>query len=229
MPTRLGASPDEVTHDGERFHIRFGDETRTSEALLLAIGRVPNTDDIGIENTDLVPNERGYIEVDDHLRTRVPGIQAMGDVKGFDFFTHAANFEAQYLAERILDGNDEPIDKGPMPHAVFSSPEIAGVGATEQELQERGVDYLKATQRFADVTKGRAIKEEHGLAKLLFDPTGAILGFHVVGEQASVLLHEVLPVMRYANDVRNIAKLIHVHPSLSEVVRGAGRKAAAML
>jgi dihydrolipoamide dehydrogenase len=94
------------------------------------------SDNIGIQNTDLKPNARGYIETDDRLRTSVEGVYAMGDIAGRYMFTHAANFESEYLGNQIAENRDESIDYGPMPHAIFTSPEIAGVGATEEELKK---------------------------------------------------------------------------------------------
>jgi mycothione reductase len=100
--------------------------------LLFCIGRVPNSDNIGIQNTDLKPNARGYVETDDRLRTPLEGVYAMGDIAGRYMFTHAANFESEYLGNLIAENRAEPIDYGPMPHAIFTSPEVAGVGATEK-------------------------------------------------------------------------------------------------
>lgn len=223
-----------VTHDGSLFHLAIGHDdgtrsSRDSEALLFCIGRVPNSDTIGIANTDLKPTARGYVETDDHLRTSVEGVYAMGDIAGRYMFTHAANFESEYLGHQIADQRDEPIDYGPMPHAVFASPEIAGVGASEEELKESRQPYLAASVPFMSTTKGRALKEEHGLCKLLIAPDHKILGCHIVGSQASVLLHAVLPIMKWRNDIHSLVDLIYIHPSLAEVVRGAARKAAGML
>jgi mycothione reductase len=223
-----------AAHDGSLFHIGIahGDGTysrRDSEALLFCIGRVPNSDNIGIQNTDLKPTARGYIETDDHLRTPVEGVYAMGDIAGRYMFTHAANFESEYLGDQIAENRDEPIDYGPMPHAIFTSPEIAGVGATEEELKKSGKPYLAASVPFMSTTKGRAVKEEHGLCKLIIAPDHKILGCHIVGYQASVLLHAVIPIMKWRNDIHSLVDIIYVHPSLAEVVRGAARKAAGML
>ncbi len=161
---------------------------RDSEALLFCIGRVPNSDNIGIQNTDLKPTARGYIETDDRLRTPVEGVYAMGDIAGRYMFTHAANFGSECLSNQIAENRDEPIDYGPMPHAIFTSPEIAGVGATEEELKKSGRSYLAASipasVPFMNTTKGRAVKEEHGLCKLLIAPDHRILGCHIVGYQA---------------------------------------------
>ena len=234
VPVTFNSKIASATHDGARFHIRIvhadgAQSDRDSEALLFCIGRVPNSDNIGIENTDLKPNARGYVETDDRLRTPAQGVYAMGDIAGRYMFTHAANFESEYLAQQIGEGRDEPIDYGPMPHAVFTSPEIAGVGATEEELKKSGTSYVATSVPFMNTTKGRAVKEEYGLCKLLVAPDHKILGCHVVGYQASVLLHAVLPIMKWRNDIHSLVDMIYIHPSLAEVVRGAARKAAGML
>ncbi|MCZ6571809.1 MAG: NAD(P)/FAD-dependent oxidoreductase [Planctomycetota bacterium] len=230
VPTRFNVFVEAVAHEDGSFLLTLSDGSEhTSEALLFAIGRIPNSDQIAIENTDLKPNAHGYVESDDHLRTSVPHIYSLGDVAGRYFFTHTSSFEAAYLGRQIVEGLDEPIDYGPVGHAIFTSPEIAGVGATEQELKERGEDYVAASVPYSSYTKGRALKEEHGLFKLILDREGKILGCHVVGHEASVLLHEVLPVMKWRNHVSSITDVIHVHPSLPEIVRGAAGKAAALL
>jgi dihydrolipoamide dehydrogenase len=234
VPVTFNSTIASATHDGLRFHVRIAhaDGTqsgRDSEALLFCIGRVPNSDNIGIENTDLKPNAHGYVETDDRLRTPVEGVYAMGDVAGRYMFTHAANFESEYLVKQIGESRNEPIDYGPMPHAIFTSPEIAGVGATEEELKKSGMSYVAASVPFMNTTKGRAVKEEYGLCKLLVAPDHKILGCHIVGYQASVLLHAVLPIMKWRNDIHSLADIIYIHPSLAEVVRGAARKAAGMV
>jgi mycothione reductase len=234
VPVTFSSKIASARYDGSRFHIRIvhadgAQSDRDSEALLFCIGRVPNSDNIGIENTDLKPNARGYVETDDRLRTPAQGVYAMGDIAGRYMFTHAANFESEYLAQQIGEGRDEPIDYGPMPHAIFTSPEIAGVGATEEELKKSGTSYVGASVPFMNTTKGRAVKEEYGLCKLLVAPDHKILGCHIVGYQASVLLHVVLPIMKWRNDIHSLVDIIYIHPSLAEVVRGAARKAAGML
>jgi mycothione reductase len=217
---------------GYRITVTHEDETtseRKSEALLYCIGRLPNSDNIGIENTGLKPNTRGFVETDDYLRTPVDGVYAMGDIAGRYMFTHAANFESEYLGQLLKGATQDPINYGPMPHAVFTLPEVAGVGATEDELKRVGKPYISASYPFSNSTKGRAVKEEHGLCKLLVSLDHEILGCHIVGYQASVLLHVVIPVMKWRNDIHALVDIIYVHPSLAEVVRGAARKAAGML
>jgi mycothione reductase len=234
VPVAFNSTIASVAHDKSSYHITIAhaDGTTTerdSEALLYCIGRVPNSGHIGVENTGLKPNARGYVETDDHLRTPVEGIYAMGDIAGRYMFTHAANFESEYLGQLLTGKTQDPIDYGPMPHAVFTLPEIAGVGATEDELKSASTPYVAGCYPFSNSTKGRALKEEHGLCKFLISPDHKILGCHIVGHQASVLLHTVLPVMKWRNDIHSLVDIIYIHPSLAEVIRGAARKAGGMV
>lgn len=189
-----------------------------AEALLYAIGRRPNTDGIGLERTGIAVNERGFLPVDDHLRTNIADVWAVGDVNGRHMFTHATTAQVEYLSEVLFEGRTTPIDHGPMPHAVFTDPEVGVVGETEQALRARGATYVKSVVRYEDVPKGSAMKDRHGLAKLLADSTGRILGFHVVGPEASILLHQVVPVMRWRNHVSSLTDAVTVHPALNELV-----------
>lgn len=234
VPTRLSTTVTSVLHDGNAFAVSVDDaegesESIEVEALLYAIGRVPNTDDIGIEAAGLARDARGFLKVDDHMRTNVEGVYALGDVAGKFMFTHSAAVEARYLTQVLLDGRKGPLDYGPMPHAVFTSPETAGVGATEQALRAAGTEYHVATLPYRKTPKGRAIKEEHGLCKILMAPDGTLLGCHIVGEQASVLIHEVVPIMKWRPHVTSLTDVIHVHPALSELVRNTARKAARLI
>ena len=160
------------------------------------------------------------------VRTAAPGVHALGDVAGKYFFTHTASLEASYLDKLLTGATDEPLDYGPVPHAVFTEPELAGVGKTEQELIDDGVDYVKATVPFKNVTKGRAIKEQHGLAKLLLARDGTILGAHLVGAHSSILIQEIVTAMKWRNHVSTLTDVIHLHPGLSEVIGSVAAKAS---
>jgi mycothione reductase len=234
VPVQFETKIKTAKYDGSKFHIELAGaggqpSQRVSEALLFCIGRIPNTDQIGLEKTDLQRNAGGFIETDDWLRTPVPNIWVMGDIGGRYMYTHAANFESEYLGKQLTGKCQDPIDYGPMPHAVFTSPETAGVGKTEGELKAGRSTYYAASNPYSNTTKGRAIKEEYGLCKLLIAPDHQILGCHIVGHQASVLLHSVIPLMKWHNDIHALVDLIYIHPSLAEVVRGAARKAAGMV
>lgn len=234
VPVRFETTLAKVAHDASGFQLDLetgsGEASQhRSEALLFAIGRVPNTDDIGIEHTGLALDSRGFIDLNARLETTVEHIYALGDVKAHYHFTHAAAWEATYLADRLLDGKQGDLDYGPMPHAIFTMPEIAGVGETEDSLEKAGTPYLKAALPYTSAAKGRAIKEQHGLCKILLAPDGTILGCHIVGHHAATLLHEVIPVMKWRNHISSLTGIIHIHPSLSEVVRNTARRAEAML
>ncbi len=204
-----------------------GEETSklTAERVLVATGRESTTDKIDLDAAGIEADPKGFIVTDDHQRTSAEGVYALGDVTGRYFFTHAAAWEATYLGNAWLEGKEGAIDYGPMPHAVFSYPEVAGVGQTEDQLEAAGTPFLVGSVPYTSAAKGRAVKERHGLCKFLVSPDGAILGCHIVGHNASVLLHEVIPVMRWRNKIDSLTDMIHIHPSLSEVVRNAARVA----
>ena len=174
----------------------------------------------------------------------------MGDAIGRYLFKHSANYEAQYAFYNILHPDRMiPISYYAMPHAIFSSPQVAGVGFTEQELvkkqQENNkqndnknntkniIDYTKSVYHYINTAMGLAIKDHDGFVKFLIGKKdGKILGCHIIGSQASILIHEVLAAMRgYTDDngdgtIENITKSIHIHPALSEVVARAAAAAA---
>lgn len=218
---RANATVESVEHARGKFLMRLKGARRKiveTEALLYAIGRRPNTDKMGLQSTGIGMDDRGFVIVDDRLRTNVRGVWAVGDVNGRHMFTHAATAQVVYLSEVLFEGRTTPIDHGPMPHAAFTDPEVGSVGETEQALRERGAKYLKSVVSYGDVPKGAAMKVRNGLAKLLADPSGRILGFHVVGPEASILLHQVVPVMRWRNHVSSLTHAVTVHPALNELV-----------
>ncbi|MDY6768779.1 MAG: dihydrolipoyl dehydrogenase [Candidatus Nanohaloarchaea archaeon] len=197
-----------------------GDEISvTGDELLVAAGRRPNTDTLAVDEAGIETDDRGFVQTDDYLRTTVDGIYALGDIAGNWMFKHAANYEAEVVFRNMFGEDDVTVDYTAMPHAIFSSPQIAGVGKTEQELRDEEVDYLVGRYEYADTGMGAAVKEEDGFAKALVDHGGGeILGFHVIGPHASILIHEVLVAMRSGGTVHDIRDTIHIHPALSEVV-----------
>ena len=232
IDVRFGTSLTEVAHGAEGFQLGLegpdGASQHRSEALLIAAGRIPNQE-IGLDAAGVDTDKRGYVVVDQRLRSSAEGVYALGDIKGRHFFTHAAAFEATYLGNCLLDGHDENLDYGPMPHAVFTHPEIAGVGATEAELKEEGRSYKATALPYTSAAKGRAIKEQHGLCKILLSPEGEILGCHIIGAESSVLLHQVLMAMKWRNHISSLTDIIYIHPSLPEVLRNTARRAEASL
>ncbi len=201
-----------------------------AEALLVAAGVEPDTDTLGLENTDITRDPAGYIEVNDHLQTAVPNIYAFGDCIGNHLFRHTVNYEGEYLVRRVLKNrSQEPIVYGPVPWAVFTHPQIAGVGENETSLRDSGVDYVVGLARYADSTPGMARSSEAGFVKVIAErQTRRILGAHIVGDEASNMIHLFIAAMKKESSVDDLLDMIFIHPALPEVardaVRDAGRK-----
>ncbi len=195
-----------------------------SDQVLVSAGRVPNTSSLDLEKTGVKVNEKGLIMVDEYLETSMKGIFALGDVVGRYPFKHNANLEAQYAYGNIIEHDKRtPVDYTAMPHAIFSSPQVAGVGFTEQELKKKGIEYLKSTYPYIQTGMGEAIEDGDGFVKFLVDKNNRkILGCHIMGTDASTLIHEVLVAMRTGNgNIDSITDTVHIHPALSEVIARA--------
>ena len=227
----LDCTPDLVTNKSSNFvvSLRGSDSNKyqeiESDKLLIAAGRIPNSDSLDLSKTGVEISDDGYIKVDGTLATNVDGIFALGDIIGRYQFRHSANLEAQYAFYNILNNKKKiQVDYNAMPHAIFSSPQVAGVGYTEQELKSNGkIDYDKSTYRYIDTAMGKALEDTEGFVKFLVSKKDRkILGCHIIGSQASILIHEVLVAMKSGDGtIDNISKTVHVHPALSEVVSRA--------
>lgn len=193
------------------------------DALLVATGRRPNTDILDVEAAGIETDDRGFVETNEYLETSAENVWALGDIAGNWLFKHSANYEAQHVYQNMLTDHRHPVDYESMPHAIFSSPQIAGAGYTEQALEEQDQEYVTATADYADTGMGLALKEEDGFVKVLVDPDdGTILGCHILGPDAPTLIHEVLVAMRAGSGtVYDITGTVHIHPALNEVVRDA--------
>ncbi|MFB6144549.1 MAG: FAD-dependent oxidoreductase, partial [Candidatus Nanohaloarchaea archaeon] len=201
--------------DGEKVEFS-GDE------ILFATGRVPNTDSLEVEEAGIDTTEKGFVKTDEKMRTNIDGIYALGDIADNWMFKHSANHEAEIVFKNIVTGDQYDVDYPGMPHAVFTSPQIAGVGKTEQELEEKDEDYVSATYDYADTGMGSALKEGDGFVKVLASEDGEILGCHIIGPHASQQIHEVLVAMKAGSGtVDDIKNTIHIHPALNEVVQRA--------
>ncbi len=195
--------------------------TITGDALLVATGRVPNTDILNVKAAGVEINERGFIKVNEYLETSAPGIWAIGDIAGIYMFKHSANLEAEYAINNAF-GKKTPVDYFAMPHAAFSSPQVAAVGMSEDELKEKKIPYMKATYDYKNTGYGQAIQDKDGFVKVLINPkTKEILGCHIIGTDASILIHEVIVAVKARLGVDGITKAVHIHPALSEVVQRA--------
>lgn len=225
----LGASVQRIMRKGDEIVVSAtnlaGESIEIeSDQLLIATGRIPNSDILAVENTDIDLDKRGYIMVNEFLETNVRGIFALGDAIGKYQYRHSANLEAQYAFNNISHTDKKiPVNYAAMPHAIFSSPQVAGVGFTEQELRDKGIKYAKSIYPYAQTAMGEAIEDNDGFVKFLIDKSsGKILGCHIIGTDASILIHEVLVSMRSSTGtISDIRQTVHIHPALSEVVSRA--------
>jgi dihydrolipoamide dehydrogenase len=191
-----------------------------ADMVLMATGRVPRTDGLYLQKIG-VKVYRGAVAVDEHMATNVPGVYAIGDVTGGFMLAHVASREGEVAAEHAL-GRASSMDYRAVPNCVFTLPEIAGVGLTEQEAKELGLAYKKS--RFPFTASGRALAmgQTVGMAKMICeDSTGQVLGLHIMGPHATDLIAEGALAIRSGATAEDIVKTIHAHPTLSEAVREA--------
>jgi len=198
-------------------------KTLQAEKLLVAVGRVPNSDLLDVAKSGIATNNHGYIKVDGYMQTNVPGIWAIGDIAGIYLFKHSANLEAQFAFHNAYHpGHEQKVDYTAMPHAVFSSPQVAGVGMTENDAKAKKIDYVAGRYEYRRTAMGAAMMEAGGFVKVIAaKKTGMILGCHIIGPEASTLIHEVVVAMQNNGTVNAIRKAVHAHPALSEVVQRA--------
>jgi dihydrolipoamide dehydrogenase len=191
----------------------------TAQKVMVAVGRRSNADLLKIEKTGVETDSRGYIKVDEYMETSKKNIYAVGDANGQQMFTHVANREAGVAANNMLHDSKEKMNYGAAPHAVYSHPQIASVGLTE-ETAKKDHTILMGTAKYSDIAKGQAMMEEDSFAKAIIDKdTEKILGFHIIGPNAPELLQEVVNTMESGGTVSNIISGIHIHPALSELIQ----------
>jgi dihydrolipoamide dehydrogenase len=191
------------------------------DRLIVAIGRVPNTAGLGAEAVGLKLDERGFIAVDDACRTNLPNVWAIGDVVRGPMLAHKAEEEGVAVAQRIA-GQHGHVDFNTVPWVIYTSPEIAWVGKTEQQLKTEGVDYRAGTFPFMANGRARALGDTTGFVKLLADArTDRILGAHIIGPMASELIAEAVVAMEFGASAEDIALICHAHPSLAEAMKEA--------
>jgi mycothione reductase len=220
------ASPHKVAYLSNGFEIHMDQQIIKSEALLVATGVEPNTMNLGLDKTEVSLDKKGYIQVDDYLETTQKGIYAFGDVIGRYQFRHTANFEGEYLLEQMFNEKKQKITYPPIPHAVFTYPQIGAVGKTERELKEEKREIIIGINRYEDSAMGMALRSKEGLVKLLFDRRDKkLLGAHIFGEEASNMVHMLIAYMNMNATLDDLLKTIYIHPALNENIRNAARNA----
>ncbi|MFC6942800.1 dihydrolipoyl dehydrogenase [Salinirubellus sp. GCM10025818] len=215
-----------VEEDGEGYAVHAetdaGEETTVEGSeVLVALGRRPNSDTLDLETADIEIDDRGFIETDEYLQTTAEKVWAQGDIAGNALFKHSGDYETRHTVANVVHGESRAIDLSAMPHTIFTEPQIAGVGATEEDLNDGDTEYVVGRADYADSAMGRAKKLDHGFVKVLAASDGEILGAHAIGYEASTLLHEAVLAMRTGATVDDVAGAIHAHPTLSKVVEAA--------
>ena len=210
-----------TTADGVAAHVDCtdGGATVAGTHLLLAVGRRPNTDDLGLENAGLTVDAHGYIPVDDQLRTTVPGIWALGDCNGKGGFTHTSFNDGEIAAANLLDDDPRRVSDRIRAYALYVDPPLGRAGMTEAEVRATGRPALIGKRPMARV--GRAVEkgETQGFMKILVDAaTGAILGAAVLGTGGDEVIHSILDVMYAKGPYTVIRRAMHIHPTVSELV-----------
>ncbi|MBI4543871.1 MAG: mercuric reductase [Gemmatimonadetes bacterium] len=217
----LGSAAREVSRDGDEVVLRLdrGQELRGSH-LLVAVGRRPNTDDLGCDVAAVELDGAGFIIVDDHYRTSAEGVYAVGDVTGGPQFTHTSWDDHRILFDLLLGRGTRGRDGRVIPYTVFTDPQVAGVGITEKQAREQGLDYELASMPFGHIARSIEVDEAAGLMKVLLDPQSErILGAALVGAEAGELIHILVVLMQAGASARALVDAQMVHPTFAEGVQ----------
>ena len=228
MRVEVGVEVKEARRAGNQAEVTAVDgdgnaKSYRAEKLFIAAGRTSNADTLKPENTGVEVDDRGYIKVDENYLTKKPGIYAFGDAIGKAMYKHVANKEAELVWHGFTEGHVHPLDYDKVPYAVFTWPQVASVGLTEREAAARGLDYLVGEYNYIDTAKGAAMDEEDGYVKVILEEESyRILGAHIVGPFAAILIQEIINVMNAGDgSVWPITDSMHIHPALPEVVQRA--------
>ena len=193
--------------------------TVVADSVLVATGRAANTDNMGLEGVGVEFNRQGIV-VDDNMQTNIPGIYAIGDVNGKMMLAHAATFQGYRAINHIL-GKDDLINFDIMPAAIFTYPEAASVGISEENAKQAGIDYSCGKGFYRANGKALSMGETEGLLKLIADKDGKIIGCHVFGVHAADLVQEVTSLMNKNATVEDLKNIIHIHPTVGEILLSA--------
>ena len=223
---KLGVKIEKVTQKKTGITVDYTDDKGLAQKLdcdklIVSVGRVPNTDGLGAVNVGLKVTDRGFVEVDEHCQTNLPNVYAIGDVVRGPMLAHKAEEEGVAVAERIA-GQKPHVDFNTVPWIIYTSPEVAWVGKTEQQCKAEGIAVK--TGQFPFMANGRALGqgEPGGFVKIIADAaTDRILGGHVIHAHASELIQEIVTAMEFKAASEDIARIVHGHPTLSEVVKEA--------
>src|SRR5216684_3861113 len=218
----LGAKVEkaEAGEKGTKVSMQVGNEPRILEAeiVLSAVGRAPVTEDVGLETTNIKP-ERGFIKTDEFMRTTEPNVYAIGDIVPTQMLAHVASAEGILAVEHIAGKEPQPINYDRVPSATYCYPEVASVGLTEKKAKERGYDVKTGIFPFTAIHKATISGENMGLVKFVSDKKyDEVLGIHLIGPHATELLAEACVGLKLETTTEELARTIHAHPTLSEII-----------
>jgi dihydrolipoamide dehydrogenase len=227
MEFYLGHGVTDVTRKGNEVTVKAKAKADESvieikgDYVLMAVGRRPYTDGLSLENAGLKVDERGRVPVNDHLQTTVPHIYAIGDVIKGAMLAHKAEEEGVYVAE-LMAGQKPHVNYNLIPGVVYTWPEVAGVGPTEQELKQKGVQYKVGKFPFIASGRAKASNEKDGFVKVLADKnTDEILGVHMIGPRAADMIAEAVVAMEFRASAEDIGRISHAHPTYAEAFKEA--------
>jgi pyruvate/2-oxoglutarate dehydrogenase complex dihydrolipoamide dehydrogenase (E3) component len=220
---RLEAECIDAERNGDQVRVDLdcekGAREVTGSHLLLAVGRVPNTDDLGLEKAGIEINERGYIEVDDQLRTNVPGVWALGDCNGKGAFTHTSYNDYEIVAANLLDDDPRRVSDRILAYALYIDPPLGRVGMTQAEVKQSGRKALMATRPMSRVSRAVEKSETQGFMKIMVDAeTKQILGAAILGIGGDEIIHSILDVMYAKAPYTVIQRAVHIHPTVTELI-----------
>jgi mycothione reductase len=224
MDVHTGVRAEEVKVNGSGVMVTVSDAKTgrkkdfTARRVLVAVGRRSNADLLKVDQTGVEVDKKGFIRVNDYLETTKKNIFAVGDINGQQMFTHVANAEAALAAHNALHDARLKMDYSATPHAVYSHPQIASVGLTEEGARKTH-QVLVGKAKYSSVAKGEAMMEENGFAKAVVEAkTEKILGFHIIGPYAPILIQEVINVMAAKGNINHLQTAMHIHPALPELI-----------
>jgi dihydrolipoamide dehydrogenase len=224
---KLGTKVSEVDHTGDRLVVTAepvdgGEpEKMKADVLLVAVGRRPYTEGLGLEQVGLQTDNHGRIEVDRHYATSAPDIYAIGDVIKGPMLAHKAEDEGVCVAE-ILAGQSPQLDYDAIPAVIYTAPEVASVGKTEEQLKEAGTGYKAGKFPFSANSRARATGKTDGFVKVLADArTDRLLGVHIIGAEAGTMIAEAALAIGFGASSEDLARSCHAHPTLEEAIKEA--------
>ncbi|MDX8397392.1 MAG: Si-specific NAD(P)(+) transhydrogenase [Mariprofundaceae bacterium] len=220
---RMNANIQSITKQGQRVMLQCDDSTIESDCLLYALGRIPNIDNLGLQNLGIQCHERGWVHTNEYYQTNIPHIYAVGDLIGSPALA-ATGMEQGRIAALHACNTNEKITSSHLPMAIYTIPEVAWVGKTQAELDQQGADYVAGCGYYRETARGQIIGDSNGLLKLLIEPSSRkILGVHIVGESASELVHIGQMVMNLNGTVDDLLRNVFNYPTLAECYKRAAQ------